>query len=72
MLGCSMFNNKTLNLFSITVQGHNKEPLTTIPFVSAILVSKTSPIRLFHREQNLKTKLFLEISKVTLGRWSMY
>ena len=37
----------------------NEKPLLTFPFVPAILLSKISPIRLFHREQDLKSLILL-------------
>ena len=40
-------------------QGHTN--LSSTPSVPTILLSKISSIRLFHREQDLKTKSFLEI-----------
>ena len=55
------FNNNALNLFlkSALKSEFNKETHAAITFVPAILLFKTSPFRLFHREQDLKTKLFL-------------
>ena len=44
-----------------------EEPITIMLLSSGTLFSSISLINLFHKWQDLKTKLFLEISKATIG-----
>ena len=56
----SLFKKITFNLFLINGTVAQKSELTEE------LLSKLSPIRQFHKELDLKTKLFLEISNAML------
>ena len=47
------------------------EPRIIIPSLSGAFFQKSYQFRVFHRVEDLKIKLFLDISSTNFGRWSI-